>query len=157
MGQEQENRDFFTCSRYCANNGTCLDSIYTSAAGAVFTREVHGESISSQCDVLPLLTTLWEEHGLTELDVRLWRKYSDTSALEFLNCILREASIRSLCNQRQGYNGNGTWQKLISSLLLPRHYWRQHQPLPQSDQGAGIQARRLQLYEEASSGGPYSE
>lgn len=59
MEQGQENRGFFTHSRYCVNNDKCPDSVHTRGARAVLTREIHGNSIRSRCEVLSLLTMLW--------------------------------------------------------------------------------------------------
>lgn len=55
MGQEQENRNTFKI----LYNGKCLNSIYTRTSGALFTRDIHGSSIRSRCEVFPLLTISW--------------------------------------------------------------------------------------------------
>lgn len=59
MEQGQENRGFFTHSRYCVNNDKCPDSIHTRGVRTVLTGKIHGNGISSRCEVLPLPTMLW--------------------------------------------------------------------------------------------------
>lgn len=89
-GWEQENRDFFIHSRYCANSGKCLDSIHTRAARAVFTEEIHGSSTSSRCEVLPLPIILWG------------RAQSDRARCQTLEKVLRYLGFGAFKLHNQG-------------------------------------------------------